>query len=448
MPVISSDVINNGCDFPPTPLEDKQLRQIAMQFCENLQPDKYEERGCKVCSKLTIATQLKLDASLNIDWNILVRNGEGITRKERKSDTDSIEELNGPIFASQCNEVCNDCENDLKLGKLPKLSLANGLWIGDIPNELKNLSWAEKLLISRASTNHCITRVSMGCGGYKMKANAIIFANPSAKIYKHLPPPKKDIEEILAIIFTGPHKPTKDDLRRIPLLVRRNKVINALEWLKLNHTDYADLQISHENMRQYSDDQLPVPIQYKTLENNVDSESTSIHDLEEEEGFDQGDCPFAVHGVSGEEYAGMSVNALKTTGLQHLQNNGSVLAIARDNEMQSIYNNPQLYPQMFPWLFPYGLGGLRNPCILKNLSELKQKQHLLMYHDKRFQLELQYPLLALHHEQIKQCTNAGFLTASKHTFAKTAEHLANLDPDVLQNLATRLKNGEKVIPQT
>ncbi|KDQ50897.1 hypothetical protein JAAARDRAFT_141166, partial [Jaapia argillacea MUCL 33604] len=152
--------------------------------------------------------------------------------------------------------------------------------------------------------------------------------------------------------------------------------------LILNHTDYTNLQISHENMRQYSDDQLPVPIQCKTLENNVDSKSTSIHDLEEEEGFDEGDCPFAVHGMSGEEYAGMSVNALKTTGLRHLQDNGSVLAIARDNEMQSIYNNPQLYPQMFPWLFSYGLGGLCNPCILKNLSELKQKQHLLMYYDK------------------------------------------------------------------
>ncbi|KDQ55288.1 hypothetical protein JAAARDRAFT_134432 [Jaapia argillacea MUCL 33604] len=144
----------------------------------------------------------------------------------------------------------------------------------------------------------------------------------------------------------------------------------------------------------------------------------------------------------------MSVNALKATGLRHLQNNGMVLAISRDNEMQSIYNNPQLYPQMFPWLFPYGLGGLRNQQIIKNISELKQKQHLLMYYDKRFQLEPQYPLLALHHEQIKQCTTASFLTASKQNFAKTAEGLANLDPDVLQTLATRLKNGEKVTPQT
>ncbi|KDQ50109.1 hypothetical protein JAAARDRAFT_711326, partial [Jaapia argillacea MUCL 33604] len=83
------------------------------------------------------------------------------------------------------------------------------MWLSDVPEVLKNLTWAERLLISRASTNNYIIRVLMGRGGYKMKANAIIFANPSAKIYKHLPPPKKYLEEILAIIFTGPHKPTE-----------------------------------------------------------------------------------------------------------------------------------------------------------------------------------------------------------------------------------------------
>ncbi|KDQ50110.1 hypothetical protein JAAARDRAFT_142480, partial [Jaapia argillacea MUCL 33604] len=123
---------------------------------------------------------------------------------------------------------------------------------------------------------------------------------------------------------------------------------------------YADLEISHENMKEYINDEIPVPIQYKPQDNNIDPESTSTHDLHEEEGFDEGNCPFAVHGISGEEYVGMSVNALKATGLQHLQNNGMVLAISQDNEMQSIYHNPQLYPQMFPWLFPYGLCGLHN----------------------------------------------------------------------------------------
>ncbi|KDQ54205.1 hypothetical protein JAAARDRAFT_110544, partial [Jaapia argillacea MUCL 33604] len=55
--------------------------------------------------------------------------------------------------------VCKDCEEELKQDKIPKLSLANGMWLGDVPEVLKNLTWAERLLISRASTNNYITRV-------------------------------------------------------------------------------------------------------------------------------------------------------------------------------------------------------------------------------------------------------------------------------------------------
>ncbi|KDQ57390.1 hypothetical protein JAAARDRAFT_130514 [Jaapia argillacea MUCL 33604] len=252
----------------------------------------------------------------------------------------------------------------------------------------------------------------MGGGGYKLKANAVIFSNPSAKIYRALPPPKKDVKEILAVIFTGPHKPTEEELKHIPLLVRRNNVMRALECLQLNHLDYSDLEISQKNMDEYEDDKIPVPVQHHDAQSNIEPESSSTHDQDDEEGVDDSACPFAVHGVSGEDYAGMSTAALKATGLKHLQDNGKVLAISQDDELQSIYNNPQLYPQMFPWLFPYGLGGLRNPRMDKNVSELGQKQHLLMFHDKQFQLEPYYPLLAFHHEQIKQSTTGGFLTAN------------------------------------
>jgi hypothetical protein len=39
------------------------------------------------------------------------------------------------------------------------------------------------------------------------------------KIYTVLPPPIKEIDEVLAFIFTGPCQPTEDDFHRIPLLV-------------------------------------------------------------------------------------------------------------------------------------------------------------------------------------------------------------------------------------
>ena len=46
------------------------------------------------------------------------------------------------------------------------------------------------------------------------------------------------------------------------MLVRRNNVKDALEWLKLNHVDYEDLYISEENLNTYPLAGIPVEIQY------------------------------------------------------------------------------------------------------------------------------------------------------------------------------------------
>ena len=117
--------------------------------------------------------------------------------------------------------------------------MENGL--EKVPKELQNLSYAEQLLVARVRHNRCIVRVSSGMR--KMRANAISFANPTPKIYNILPPPLEEMDNILAFIYTGPCKPTKSDFERIPLLVRHKKVAAALEWLKLNHQDYFDLEI-------------------------------------------------------------------------------------------------------------------------------------------------------------------------------------------------------------
>ncbi len=46
-----------------------------------------------------------------------------------------------------------------------------------------------------------------------MKANVIAFENPTPKIYDILPPPIEDIQEVMAILFTGPAKPTLEDFK-------------------------------------------------------------------------------------------------------------------------------------------------------------------------------------------------------------------------------------------
>ena len=53
-----------------------------------------------------------------------------------------------------------------------------------IPEELQQLSIAEKLLIGRIRYNRCVVRVAKGM--HKMIANAVIFEHPIQKIYTML----------------------------------------------------------------------------------------------------------------------------------------------------------------------------------------------------------------------------------------------------------------------
>jgi len=121
--------------------------------------------------------------------------------------------------------------------------------------------------------------------------------------------------------------------------------------------------------------------------------------------------PFVIHGITGEEYSTKSLKALKAIALQHLTDNRKILAIGHEKNPESIYNNPQLFPQMMPWLFPYGLGGIGNSLQKYKSADPTHKRHLLLYYDKCFQKDSHFPLIAFNHEQIKDCTTAGYLLA-------------------------------------
>ena len=310
------------------------------------------------------------------------------------------------------------------------------------PEVLKNLRYVEKILVAR--DRHTCAYVKVASGMRKMKVNVVAFESPTPKIYFVLPPPCDDIDDVLAILFTGPSKPTLEDFAWTPFLVRRNAVINALNWLKLNHADYADIEVSETNMKQYREDMPPVSIEYQESSSNKVPEGTSVFDQTEEEGTEQGDCTFTVHGLTVELLQTMSPNVLKALALRHLNSNGKMLAVGHSNKPQSMWNNPQLYPQMFPWLFPYGVGGIGTSSI----SHKEHKQHLLMYHDKHFQTDINFPFVAFSHEQIKASTTQSFLLVDQQRFTDISQRLMSVDLAVLNVLIERLEKGEHIIPET
>jgi hypothetical protein len=101
-----------------------------------------------------------------------------------------------------------------------------------------------------------------------------------------------------------------------------------------------------------------------------------------------------------------------------------------------------------PWLFSYGLGGIGQADHHKKLSAIAHKRHLLMYHDKRFQRDPHFPLIAFNHEQIKEATTAGYLMVDKNSFNDISDRLLNVNLDVLSHLAKRMSDGERVKPET
>jgi hypothetical protein len=426
-------------EFPPHPADYNLTHTILSNICSKMKPAKLEEAGCAVCGELKpVSTLSRLKGIKNL---LSIIEAHGVTRMERKSMASPVKEYPGPVLDHSCSQVCDGCRRDIRKGKIPRLALANNLWIGKVPDVLKNLRYVEKILVARV--RHTCAYVKVASGMRKMKANVVAFESPTPKIYTVLPPPRDDMDEVLAILFTGPSKPTPEDFARTPFLVRRNAVINALNWLKLNHADYADIEVSEENMKQYQEDMPPVSIEYRESLSNKVPEGTSVFDQNEEEGTEKGDCAFTVHGLTGELLQTMSPNALKALALRHLNSNGKMLAVGHSDKPQSMWNNPQLYPQMFPWLFPYGVGGIG----ASSISHKEHKRHLLMYHDKRFQTDINFPFVAFSHEQIKASTTQSFLLVDQRRFNDISQRLMNIDLAILNALIERLEAGEHVVPE-
>ena len=73
--------------------------------------------------------------------------------------------MDGPIIDDNLDNICKLCYQSVSKGNLPQMALANGKWLGKIPTQLQDLSYAEQpeLLISQIHHNRCLVRVSSEC---------------------------------------------------------------------------------------------------------------------------------------------------------------------------------------------------------------------------------------------------------------------------------------------
>ena len=107
-----------------------------------------EEAGCAVCGEITPVRNLSQVKNIKKLLHILTT--PGVTRKERKNQNDPLQEYSGPILDYTCNQVCDHCWGCIRKGKTPCLALANGLWLGKVPDELKSLRFVSNITFAYA----------------------------------------------------------------------------------------------------------------------------------------------------------------------------------------------------------------------------------------------------------------------------------------------------------
>ena len=91
-----------------------------------------------------------------------------------------------------------------------------------------------------------------------------------------LPLPIEELDEVITFMFRSVAQPTAKDMKQTPMLARWRYILAALEWLKINHSDYANVQISQENLKLYPEESPPVTIDYRSSIVNKHKESTSV----------------------------------------------------------------------------------------------------------------------------------------------------------------------------
>ena len=135
--------------------------------------------------------------------------------------------------------LCSTCHPSIMLGKRPPESLANFRWVGLVPDELKDLTWIEELLIARAHVVGRVVRLQARnqASYFGIKGHMILLPQDTTLLLDVLPMSPISLSDVVRVVWTGKSAPDRDRLRS-QFTVRRDVVYNALQWLCRHNEDY------------------------------------------------------------------------------------------------------------------------------------------------------------------------------------------------------------------
>ncbi|KAJ7148123.1 hypothetical protein C8R43DRAFT_889111, partial [Mycena crocata] len=218
----------------------------------------------------------------------------------------------------------------------------------------------------------------------------IVYPQKPSAIAKTLPPSMEEIITPICVIFVGSSPPTAEWLKTkaSPLIVRKEKVLRALDWLKIHNHLYADVLIDRAVLASLPDETIPAfHIQHILPNEGIDAATADyvpgsalppdkFSDLADISRPPPQSIPFQSVVVSDVDGNAAS-NILKAAALRHMKKTGSnYVEIPHGPKPMNEFKDPHLFPMMYPTLFPYGLGGFEDQQRRSPLSFKRHVKHL------------------------------------------------------------------------
>ncbi len=132
--------------------------------------------------------------------------------------------------------LCKTCHSSIKNNKVPPLALANHMFLGDVPEELKDLTVVKEAMIARCRAKCWIVQlkeesnISVPNSQRGVKGHIIIYPQRPSAVATILPPSLEEVSTPICVIFVRSLPSTKEWLEKKakPLTIRREKVRHAL----------------------------------------------------------------------------------------------------------------------------------------------------------------------------------------------------------------------------
>ncbi|KAM6499337.1 hypothetical protein JOM56_004845, partial [Amanita muscaria] len=168
--------------------------------------------------------------------------------------------------------ICSQCFVQLKHNRRPRFGLCNGLWIGNVPVEMQDLTIPEELLVALTFPRCFVFKMHPKIGRVNdpsslqrgMVGNVTSFPLNVKDVVemidgRKLPQPMEILPALIAVTFVGAKQFCKKWLSGI-LRVRRARVAAALRWLIKNNPLYAKFQLDEVRLGKMPEDGVPIEI--------------------------------------------------------------------------------------------------------------------------------------------------------------------------------------------